>query len=72
VGVGIDEARADDQPGGVERVLRGVVEPARSGHGHDPPARDAHVARPAGRARPVDDGGPTDDEIEHAAPRVHI
>jgi hypothetical protein len=68
VGVGVDEAGAHDQAGGVERLGRGIVDPPGIGHGRDPPAREAYVARPARRSRPVDDGRAADDEIEHAGP----
>ena len=51
VGVGVDEAGAHHQAGGVERVVRGVVDAARA-RPRPRSARRGRRRRPPGRARP--------------------
>ncbi len=50
VGVGVDEAGAHDEAGGVERLPSRLLDPAGCGDRHDAPVADADVAR-CGRER---------------------
>ena len=66
VGVGVDEARAHHEAGGVDGVA-GVLagQAAGVGDGHDAATRHADVGGTAGSAGAVDQRAAADDEIEH-------
>ncbi len=61
MGVGIDKARSDVKPAGIDPAIG--VHLAEPPHGHDPIARDRHIGSHPRRARSVEYEAAFDDHI---------
>ena len=61
--VRVDEARADDPPGGLDHALGALAVDVADRD--DPPALDGHVAAERRGARAVDDQRVADEQVEH-------
>ena len=65
VGVDVDEAGGDDEPGGVDGLAAVGLDAADGG---DPAVVDGDVALVGGLPRPIDNSAVADDQIVHEAP----